>query len=586
MDSLYKFGLLGLLGLAAGGVFSQTTPVKAPPNVILIITDDQGWGDISFNGNHNLNTPFMDQLALQGARFEHFYVQPVCSPTRAEILTGKNYPSLGVYSTSAGGERMDPKAYSLGVHFRHAGYRTGYFGKWHNGSQAPYHPLDRGFQEFYGFTSGHWGHYFGPELEHNGNWVKGTGFLADDFTGRAIAYMESVREAPFLVVLAYNTPHSPMQVPDTYWKRWRRKELLQQHRQPDAEDTDFTRAALAMVENIDDNLGRLHRFLTQSRLQENTIVVFLSDNGPNGYRWNGGLKGRKGSTDEGGVKSPLFVRWPGTIRPGTAIRRLAGSIDLLPTLSGLTGTRLPDSVRLDGQDLSEHLVLGKRDQRKSPLYHRWGERTSVRIEGYRLDAEGRLYDLENDPGQTQDVSALFPALTKQLTDARDTWENQVPARTEQPFTVGCSSRSTELPARDGKAHGPVTRSNRYPNSSYFTNWNRITGAVSWEVDICETGRYEVQLYYTCAETDIGVSLELQSGSDSVTRQIAAAHDPEPYGAAQDRYPRIESYVKDFKAVSLGYLQLQQGRDTLWLRATKLTGQRAVDVRRLVLKKVR
>ena len=223
MDSLYKFGLLGLLGLAAGGVFSQTTPVKAPPNVILIITDDQGWGDISFNGNHNLNTPFMDQLALQGARFEHFYVQPVCSPTRAEILTGKNFPSLGVYSTSAGGERMDPKAYSLGVHFRHAGYRTGYFGKWHNGSQAPYHPLDRGFQEFYGFTSGHWGHYFGPELEHNGNWVKGTGFLADDFTGRAIAYMESVREAPFLVVLAYNTPHSPMQVPDTYWKRWRRR---------------------------------------------------------------------------------------------------------------------------------------------------------------------------------------------------------------------------------------------------------------------------------------------------------------------------------------------------------------------------
>ena len=191
------------------------------PNVIVILTDDQGWGDLSMNGNKNLSTPNIDSLARDGASFESFYVCPVCSPTRAEFLTGRYHPRSGVYSTSAGGERMDADERTIADVFRGAGYATAAIGKWHNGMQYPYHPNGRGFDYYYGFCSGHWGNYFDPMLERNGKITKGKGFLVDDLTNEAMKFMERHGgpngEKPFFVYLPYNTPHSPMQVPDEYW---------------------------------------------------------------------------------------------------------------------------------------------------------------------------------------------------------------------------------------------------------------------------------------------------------------------------------------------------------------------------------
>ena len=222
---------------------------------------------------------------------------------------------------------MDLDETSLAEVFKAAGYATAAFGRWHNGMQPPYHPNARGFDEFYGFCSGHWGSYFSPILEYNGNLVRGEGYVTDDFTSHALDFIEKHRDGPFLVYLPYNTPHSPMQAPEEYWRKFADSPLELRHRDPEIEDLEHTRAALAMTENIDWNVGRVLNRLEQLDLQDNTIVLYFSDNGPNGWRWNQGMKGRKGSTDEGGVRSPFVIQWPGVIAPGGVIPTIAATID-------------------------------------------------------------------------------------------------------------------------------------------------------------------------------------------------------------------------------------------------------------------
>lgn len=213
--------------LSASPLAAAPTPVRLP-NVLMILTDDQGWGDLAINGNPNLQTPRLDAFARAGVQFRHFYVQPVCAPSRAEILTGRYHPRGGVYGVSEGGECLNPGEQTIANVFSAAGYRTACFGKWHNGSQPPYHPNSRGFAEFYGFTSGHWGTYFDPMLDHNGAIVRGQGYLADDLTNHALDFLAASSQpgtAPCFVYLALNTPHSPMQVPDEYWDRFADKSL-------------------------------------------------------------------------------------------------------------------------------------------------------------------------------------------------------------------------------------------------------------------------------------------------------------------------------------------------------------------------
>ncbi|MHC5542910.1 sulfatase-like hydrolase/transferase, partial [Singulisphaera rosea] len=310
---------LWLVFLAIASFQATALAADARPNIVLIVSDDQGWGDLSVHGNTNLSTPNIDSLARDGALFDRFFVCPVCSPTRAEFLTGRYHPRGGVWSTSTGGERLDLDEKTIGDTFKRSGYTVGAFGKWHSGTQYPYHPNARGFDEFYGFCSGHWGDYFNPPLEHNGRLVRGDGFITDDLTNHALSFIESNRDRPFFCYLPLNTPHSPMQVPDRFFAKFKDAKLGLSARGDQPEDVDFTRAALAMCENIDWNVGRLLKRLDELKLAEDTIVLYFCDNGPNGWRWNGGMKGRKGSTDEGGVRSPLLLRWPGHVKPGTKV---------------------------------------------------------------------------------------------------------------------------------------------------------------------------------------------------------------------------------------------------------------------------
>ena len=208
--------------LMAAALCRASSAKAALPNVVIVLADDQGWGDLSVHGNTNLHTPNIDSLAASGALFERFFVCPVCSPTRAEFLTGRYHPRGGVFSTSTGGERLDLDEMTIAQTFKAAGYRTAAFGKWHNGMQYPYHPNARGFEEYYGFCSGHWGHYFSPVLEYNGQTVRGKGYVTDDFTNHALQFIEQNQEQPFFCYLPYCIPHSPMQVPDEFYQKVRR----------------------------------------------------------------------------------------------------------------------------------------------------------------------------------------------------------------------------------------------------------------------------------------------------------------------------------------------------------------------------
>lgn len=564
---------------------------KAPyPNIILILTDDQGWGDLCISGNTNLETPNIDQLAVTGVTFDRFYVSPVCSPTRAELLTGRYHPRGGVYSTSAGGERLDLDETTLADFFRRAGYVTAAYGKWHNGMQPPYHPNARGFDDFYGFCSGHWGNYFSPMLEHNGEIVKGNGFVVDDFTNRGIDFIEDNKDRPFLLYLPYNTPHSPLQVPDRWWSKFENKELNMLHREPEKEEMVFTRAALAMCENLDWNVGRIVEKVDELGLTENTIFIYLSDNGPNSWRWNDGMKGRKGSTDEGGVRSPLFMKWKNVLPAGKKIAEIAGSIDLLPTLADLAGIDFQPEKQLDGISLKPLLTEGKPDWQERLLFSHWGERTSVRSQKFRLDDNGKLFDMENDPGQHDDVSEKFPEISKRLFQARTQWINEVmgelPETDGRTFTVGHPDYIfTQIPARDGTSHGNIQRSNRFPNDSFFTNWTSTSDSITWEAEVLADGDFEVEIYYTCPPEDVGSTIELNFAGEKLTGTISDAHNPPLKGMENDRVERMESYVKDFKSMKMGTIHLKKGIDLLTLKSLEIPGSQVMDFRLIVLKRI-
>ncbi len=579
--------------LSAGIVLSSCDPTETKnsiqPNIIIIMTDDQGWGDLSIHGNTNLHTPNIDRLAQEGAQFSNFYVSPVCSPTRAELLTGRYHPRSGVFSTSAGGERINLDETTIAEIFKEAGYVTGAFGKWHSGMQYPYHPNARGFDEFYGFCSGHWGDYFSPMLEHNGKLVQGAGYIINDLTEKAMKLVEEKREEPFFLYLPYNTPHSPMQVPDRWWDKFEDATLNMHHRDPEKEDMKHLKAALAMCENIDWNVGRLMNKLEQLSLKENTIIVYFGDNGPNGWRWNGGMKGRKGSTDEGGVRSPLFIKWPGVIKANTRIDEIAGAIDLLPTLADLAGIKQKTNKPVEGVSL-EPLLFGNEESWNNRLiYSFWGGRASVRSQQYRLDDEGRLFDINKDRGQYIDISDKNPQVASRFQDSLERWKKEMNAeinKESRPFPIGHPDfQYTQMPARDGEAHGSIERSNRFPNCTFFTNWTSSSDKITWDAEMLSEGDYRVELYYTCSRENLGSTIELSMGSAQITGKITEAHDPPLRGMEDDRSKRMESYVKAFMPMELGTIHLEEGRGTLTLEALNIPGEEALDFRLLMFEKI-
>jgi hypothetical protein len=330
--------------------------------------------------------------------------------------------------------------------------------------------------------------------------------------------------------------------------------------------------------------------LDELNLAESTIVVYFSDNGPNGWRYSGGMKGRKGSTDEGGVRSPLFVRWPGRVKPGTKVSRIAAAIDLLPTLADLAGIPLASEKPLDGRSLAPLLLGTPTDWPERMIFSHWNGKVSVRTDRYRLDDAGKLFDMLADPGQTRDVAGEQTAVAAKLSRAAADWRRDVlseltrDSEDRRPFTAGYREfPSAPLPARDGVPAGNIRRSAPAPNCSFFTNWTSTADSIAWDIEVHTPGKYEAVVYYTCPRADIGATIELAFSTRSVQGKVTQAHDPPLLGAAHDRVQRQgESYVKDFAPLSLGTIELPAARGPLTLRALSIPGKQAMDVRGVVL----
>jgi arylsulfatase A-like enzyme len=582
---------------------TATTSSAAPPNVVVFLADDAGWGDYSHSGNQQVSTPNIDSIATGGVSLDRFYVCSVCSPTRAEFLTGRYHPRGGVTGVSTGQERLNIDERTIADAFKAAGYATGAFGKWHNGSQWPYHPMARGFDEYFGHTSGHWGEYFDAPLEENGRMIKTKGYIVNVCTDRALSFIDRNKDKPFLCYVPFSTPHSPWAAPEEDWQRFKEMPITQPATNPKAEEPDHTRCALAMIENQDMNVGRVLAKLRELKVDDNTIVVYFSDNGPNSFRWTGGMKGRKGSTDEGGLRSVCYIRWPAKIPAGHTVTQIAGAIDLMPTLTSLAGVKRVGDKPLDGRDLTPLLMQHEADWPGHRHFSTWAGKVSVRTQTHRLDHEGKLFDMIADPGQTTPVNSKQPALASELTAAVTAWRQEVLGETNKPskgkgekkktdgnavdprpLTVGYREFPiTMLPARDGEPMGEVKRSSGAPNCSYFVDWTSKDDSMVWLLDVHTAGRYDVSIDYTCKVPDAGSTIELSFQDARLSGKVVPGWDP-PLNTNQDTLPRppAESQMKEFRTLSLGEVSLPAGIGPLTLRALDIPGKSVMDVRRVTL----
>ncbi len=587
-DFLKTIGL-GTAALAVTGCVGSSRrqaaeASKGRPNVLLIMTDDQGWGDITSHGNDVIETPVMDRIAAKGARFERFFVSPVCAPTRASLLTGRYYLRTGVNGVTRGRETMRSEEVTLAEILQQAGYATGCFGKWHNGAHYPYHPNGQGFDEFLGFCAGHWNNYFDTTLDRNGKMVKIKGYISDVLTDAAMAFIERNRERPFFCYLPYNAPHSPWQLPDGYFDRGKARGL-----------DDITASAYGMCENLDDNIGRLLNQLDELNLAGDTIVLFLTDNGPNSDRYNGGMKGRKGSCYEGGIRVPLFIRWPGHIAPGTKVSQIAAHIDLLPTLVELCGVPMPEILPLDGVSILPLLEGTTANWPERMIFSHWGQRGSVRTERWRAVVEGKeweLYDMIADPGQQEDLAGRHPVVLTELSASFEAWLRDVTRAGFDPIPIPIGHpqrREVVLPGHEAFLEPPDRKGISYNGragwaNDWVTNWTSTDACPYWEVDVVRAGRFEITLMYTCPEPDIGAQLLVEVGGQRIECIIEKAHAPDPI-PSPDRVERMEVYEKVWAPLTLGTATIPKGRTRLYVRALTRPGRTVIDLKAVRLRQV-
>ena len=590
--SLNQPGLLLAIGLLAGLIGISMALRKAPdrkPNVLLILTDDQGYGDLSLHKNPYVETPNMDRIGREGAQFNRFYVSPLCAPSRASFLTGRYHMRTGVVSVSNGLEIMNSQEQTMGELFKENGYRTGCFGKWHNGEHLPNHPNGQGFEEFFGFCAGHWSNYFDTNLDHNGTMEPTKGYITDVLTDRAIDFIRQHKDQPFLCYVPYNAPHGPFQVPDGYFNKYKAKGL-----------PDELAAIYGMVDNLDVNIGRLMQTLQTLNLDRETIVIFSTDNGPNGHRFNGGMKGIKGSVDEGGVRVPFFIRWPGKIKP-RLIPGIAAHIDLMPTLRKMLGLRSAENPAYDGISLAQSILTDKGSiptnrliythvaQLDKELYPVPGAVRSPQYRWVKTRQETSLYDMTTDSVQA------FNRIRQHADKARDfeqqysRWFSEVSKGInlgDRPIPVGAGRKRQILPSHEARFSGNL----RYKEGhgwahDWLIKWIDRQDKIWWVVDNQATKDYDVAIQYTCPTTDVGSTVQLSATTGKLSAVLTTPFDP-PLIKIADRKPRIEVYEKTaWGILPIGRIRLQKGRQNLTLSAPNIVGKEVAEIKGLILTEV-
>jgi arylsulfatase A-like enzyme len=555
--------LILLLALLAG---AQAAPAQKP-NILLILADDMGWGDLRCHGNDKLATPALDKLQKQSMELEHFYVSPVCSPTRASLLTGRHHCRLRVLNTTSGLETLHGDEVTLAEALKPAGYVSGCFGKWHNGANHPTTARGQGFDEFFGFVGGFFSNYFDPELEHNGVTAARKGFITDVLADAAMAFIEKHRTQPFFCYVPFNACHSPMQAPEDLFAKYSALGFEPK-----------TAAVYAMIENLDANVGRMLAKLDSLDLAENTIVMFFSDNGPNTARFNGGMRGGKGSLFEGGQRVPCFIRWPGKLEASKRVPQIAQHVDVLPTLLDLAGVPLPQTQPLDGMSLAplmrganvtwpERLLFelsgrGGKDGTLIPKYP-----ATVRSDTHRWVHDNKqemLFDLRSDPGEKNNIAAEEPETAADLSAAYDEWFRAAVAGTEgkvQRFPITLTD-GTELLAPFATLEGDAKFFGRGWDNDWVVFSTEAAAAV-WSLELPQAGTYEVTALHTAQEPS--GTIKVTAGEQVIETTLTAAHNP-PEIPRRDLVPRWEVPDKAFAPLKLGTLRVSGGLQRLQINA--------------------
>lgn len=554
--SRFLIAILFVSGFAvlARGADASRAP-QGQPNVLIVITDDQGFGDIGVHGNPVVKTPNIDAFARESVWLKNFYVSPVCAPTRSSLLTGRYNYRTGVVDTFIGRALMRPGIPTLPEHLAAAGYRTGLFGKWHLGDNYPLRPEDRGFQETLWSQGGGIAQpsdppqqdpktaYFNPILRKNGQETRTKGYCTDMFTDAALGFITADAKKPFFAYVAFNAPHSPYQVPDELAAHYRKRDLTAKGfpkvGQPWATpklNTEAIAGAYGMIENIDANFGRLLKALTDKGIAENTIVIFLTDNGPGGVRWNAGLRNRKGSVYEGGIRVPCYIRWPKELKGGRVVDTPLAHIDIMPTLVEACGAGVDDKAPgWDGRSFLTLLRQPNAAWANRTLFFQWhrgdvpekNRAFTARGARYKLvQANGvaerakwqpkfELFDLSTDPFEEKDLAAEKPEVVAELQREYEAWFADVTKLGFDPPRIVIGS-AKENPVR-------LTRQDwRGPKAGWTPQ-----SIGHWELQVERAGKYQVTVRsradFDTASGTLGVSrfqgVSQRNGSKVPTREM-------------------------------------------------------------------
>ena len=538
-SGVVRKALLALTLLCA----AACAPAEPRPDILLVITDDQGWGDWEGSGNSVIQTPHMMRLAEQGASFTDFHVAPVCAPTRAMLLSGRHSLETGVWGVTRGGERMATEVETLAELLRERGYRTALFGKWHNGAHPPFDPASQGFDHVFGFLAGHITDYFDPVLIENGREVQTRGYITTTFTDAALDWLEA-SDRPSFAVIAYNTPHSPFEVENRYLELY-----------ADAGLPPVTQAIYAMTTQTDAQFGRL-----LDAVDDDAVVIFVGDNGParpgGVERYKDGLAGQKGSVLFGGTQVPMIIRWPGVTQAGSTITQPGHGTDLVPTVLRGLGAPVPNAV--DGVDLAPALggaALAERtlfthhsnvllDADTEPVTVDPGAARRGRFSAV-LDPDGN-WALYADRAQSVDVKTEHPAVFADLQAQYLAWFAEVSpaAMDDQPVPV--TDAPVTLAAHDAYPGGAADFNLPW---GWSQDWIVVSGAgtLRWPV-IMEAGRYGVRVQYDGTGT-------LVVGEHA--RPLPAAEAAPRFAAPHHR--RVvssgEAITLDWPVADLGVLEL-------------------------------
>lgn len=508
-------------GFFVCAVFYQVTleARDGRPNVVLIMTDDQGYGDLGCHGNPVLKTPQLDRLYQESIRLTDFHVSSFCTPTRAALMTGRYPARTGAYRTSSGRTMMHPEERTMAHCFAENGYRTGMIGKWHLGDCAPHRPQDRGFQDVVwhrcggvGQASDYWGNdYFDDTYERNGTFERFEGYCTDVWFKEANRFIRENRDRPFFLYLAPNAPHGPYRV-DSKWS------------EPYATSAPWRSGAAfyGMIANLDHNLGLLRQELNLLGLSENTILIFMTDNGTaNGASfesltseavqgYNAGMRGKKSSVYEGGHRVPFFIHWPGGgLMKGQDLGSLAAHLDVLPTLAELCGIRIPEDDALDGMSFAqqlkdeaapahrEHLVVQFQGGPYFDAMPKPWEFSCVLQDNWRLVDGRELYDVSKDRAQRHDVADAFPHVVSRLrSHYMPFWEDVSPRMQPVFIDLGNPAQNpTYLCSQDWY----MPTGNPPWNFGSIRRLPAVTGP--WKVQVQQAGSYRVTLRQLPAEAD-------------------------------------------------------------------------------------